>query len=322
MLTITADNVNDAYNQALWTMKIHGKPSDSRNGKVLRVPSPVVTCYRYPTERMLFDPTRDANPYFHIFESIWMLAGRNDVAFPAKFAAQIYQYSDDGKTLSGAYGFRWRSHFEEDQLSWVIKHLKNNPSSRRAVITMWDGDTDPTLVENGTKDVPCNTGIYFSMRGKNLDMTVTNRSNDIVWGCYGANAVHMSMLQQFVAEALGVHVGKYYQFSNDWHVYEQHFPLVYNADTNQDLGLYPTGETSLVGGNDWSKTLSLFDVWCSDPDQPFAHPYIRDTLVPMYTSWAAYKAGDREGAEDFAWKIKDGPIRVACLGWLGRRAWK
>jgi hypothetical protein len=48
--------------------------------KVLVSQTPVVTCYSAPTQRVLFSPMRDANPFFHLMEALWMLAGRDDVA--------------------------------------------------------------------------------------------------------------------------------------------------------------------------------------------------------------------------------------------------
>ena len=54
-----------------------------------------------------------------------------------------------------------------------------------------------------------------------LDMTVINRSNDLVWGMLGANVVHFSFLQEYMAENLGVGVGVYNQMSNNLHIYTE-----------------------------------------------------------------------------------------------------
>lgn len=137
MLSIAARNVNQAYVEGLWKMKILGVEADSRNGKVRRIPGPVATTYYKPTERMLLNPKRDANPFFHIFEGVWMLAGRNDVEFVKRFNSNIGQYSDDEKTLAGAYGYRWRHYFGEDQLKWLVNHLASGPNSRHAVLQMF-----------------------------------------------------------------------------------------------------------------------------------------------------------------------------------------
>ena len=56
MLSIAARNVNQAYVEGLWKMKILGVEADSRNGKVRRIPGPVATTYYKPTERMLLNP--------------------------------------------------------------------------------------------------------------------------------------------------------------------------------------------------------------------------------------------------------------------------
>lgn len=316
-MQITAYNVNDAFLNGLWYLKSAGVKADSRNGPVLRAPEPVLTVYKNPEQRMLFDAKRDANPFFHIFEGIWMLAGHNDVKFPARFAKQIAEYSDDGKTLHGAYGFRWRNHWNVDQLSWVIEHLLKHPESRRGVINMWDPAADTQAILLGGKDVPCNTAVYFSAQEDGLDMTVTNRSNDIVWGCYGANAVHMSMLHEFVARAAKFHTGKYNQFSNDFHMYEQHWPLLdhpFAADES-----YPCGHVPLTSSTTWRRDLQEFEKWLYSPDGMNLSLYVNLVLDPMLIAWDIYKGGDVEDAAKATKAIQDEAVRVACLSWLTRR---
>ena len=97
---------------------------ESRSGSVIEFPSPVTTTYKRPEERVLFYKNRDANPFFHLFESIWMLAGRDDVKYLSNFNKRMEEYSDDGHTLHGAYGYRWREYFLTDQLDWIVLHLK------------------------------------------------------------------------------------------------------------------------------------------------------------------------------------------------------
>lgn len=134
------------------------------------------------------------------------------------------EFSDDGATFKGAYGYRWRDYFKVDQIDWAINHLKENPNSRRCYIGMWDANHEPNYIDGNGKDAPCNVGICFSINSNtsgvhSLDMTVYNRSNDILWGAYGANAVHMSFLQEYISCSLDLLVGKYYQVSNNWHMY-------------------------------------------------------------------------------------------------------
>lgn len=247
-------DINDAFGKLIYAIAnrtIHTERKSSRGGEVLQIPEPVLLEYENSTERVLFNQARDANPFFHVMEALWMLAGRNDVASLAYFASNVTNYSDDGKTFNGAYGYRWRhANVSMDwgqttnQIQFIIDELKRDPTSRRCVLQMWNVEDDLLKIskgENYSKDVCCNLSVMFSIRKEfftcddstdpaaklpqeerfynYLDMTVTNRSNDLVWGCLGANYVHFSFLQEYMANCIGVGVGKYYQFTNNLHVY-------------------------------------------------------------------------------------------------------
>ena len=69
-------NVNEALPVALQMIQAYGQPAESRGMHTLRVPGPVYTIYERPEERVLFDAVRDANPFFHLIESLWILGGR------------------------------------------------------------------------------------------------------------------------------------------------------------------------------------------------------------------------------------------------------
>lgn len=332
-----SDNVNDAYAQGLALMREYGVPSVSRNGTVLRLPRPLTTSYQFPHERVLFDPLRDANPFMHLFEAIWMLSGSNLVAFPGQFAKQLFEYSDDGVTLHGAYGHRWRQHFGKDQIDQAIFDLYDNPSTRRVVIGMWDPYIDGSVAQAGGKDVPCNTHIYFSTQldaGGTvcLDMTVCCRSNDMVWGAYGANAVHMSILQEYVALSVGIPIGTYYQVSNDFHVYEKHFPLL--ADTPPTIASdnpYAQHEyepTPLFDALRGPIAKKLFDLdvidFVKDPDGQIVYrtEFFKDTVGPMYRAWKLHKAKMYASALEVASQIEATDWRAASEEWIRRRAAK
>lgn len=218
MKILDVSNVHCALPEALRMLETHGYPRNSRNGPVLMMDCPVSTVYRFPEQRVLLWPGRDANPFLHLYESLWMLAGRNDVAPLLRYAKQFKEFSDDGVILHGAYGYRWRFAFDPiDQLEVIAERLHNDPNDRRCVLQMWDANFD--LGFNG-KDVPCNTMATFQ-RGRDgeLNLTVFCRSNDVIWGAYGANAVHFSFLQEYMARWIGCRVGTYTQVSVNWHAY-------------------------------------------------------------------------------------------------------
>lgn len=315
---LTFQNVNAAFTGLVMGIRDGDIPTvrtSSRNGDVLQVVDPITVTYMRPRQRVLINAARDCNPFFHLYESLWMLAGRNDVAPLSYYNSHIATYSDNGFTFNGAYGYRWRRHSmygagEEvegsavDQLELLVKHLQAYPDSRRAVLSMWTVPHDlmkvgglrvcpfckgtrrgsaksgsfpavdasyacPTCEGTGTepasKDVCCNLSVMFSCREEQyseldprrfktfeearqaslekygspdyarkteqccvyredlirrvLDMTVVNRSNDLVWGMLGANVVHFSMLQEYLANRLEVVVGKYHHITNNLHVY-------------------------------------------------------------------------------------------------------
>ncbi len=217
--TIHPNSPDEALYLSLHALVTRAVFSESRNGPVARFPGLVVSEWVDPTQRISWSPVRDANPFLHYIEAFWMLAGRNDVALVAKLAANMQNYSDDGETLYGAYGFRWRKHFGFDQISAIIDELKRDPTSRRCVLQMWDGHEELHKALNGGKDVCCNHAITFDPCDGYLNMSVSNRSNDQVWGAYGANVVHMSILHEYVAAQTGLKLGSYFQNSSNLHLY-------------------------------------------------------------------------------------------------------
>ena len=91
-LTIHADNVNDALRIGVMHMLDKGVPVVSRAMATLAYPGPVSIVYANPTQRVLFDAKRDANPFFHLMESLWILSGSDSVALPKYFLNSIDRF--------------------------------------------------------------------------------------------------------------------------------------------------------------------------------------------------------------------------------------
>lgn len=316
---IKARNVNRALSDGLYYLKVAGTLENSRNGPVLVAPGPVITEYLNPCERVLFSMARDANPYFHLFEAIHFLAGRNDLAWLAQFNSRFHQFSDDGITLHGAYGYRWRNHWKIDQIKSLIRLLTCEPNTRQAVLTMWDPVVD---LDQAHRDIPCNTQIYFDRRNDRLNMTVTCRSNDILYGAYGSNVVHFSLLQEYLAAHLGIPVGVYRQFSNNFHAYTEMpgYPSIDPVVIGED-DRYAAGEVTpfpLV------QDPKQFDIelfrFMEDPlgDTAYEEPFFEWVAYPMYASWSDRKGKHNNGllAAD---AIKATDWKAACISWIQRR---
>lgn len=328
MKVLEVRNVQEALPAGLDYLRREGVERDSRNGPVLVAPGPVTTVFREPRERVIFWPERDANPFFHLAESLWMLAGRDDVAYPAQFVKRMRDFSDDGKIFHGAYGFRWRNHFllevedppagaagysSIDQIESIILMLTRNPDDRRCVLQMWDATVD--LGRKG-KDIPCNTQAYFSRGGDGeLNMTVCCRSNDMIWGAYGANAVHFSYLQEYIAAGIGCEVGRYWQMSNNYHAYADLFeklePLADRApdpfrtkeDFFYDVVADPMTPFPLVSTplKQWRQDLAMFldeGVVIGLRD-----PFFRRVATPMLLAHRAYQENTGEERYEKALEI-------------------
>ena len=330
--TYLVDNVTEALPLIVEDIKLHGNLIDTRNGPAYEFPYPMVITYRKPRERVLFCPIRDANPFFHFMESMWLLAGRKDVHWIAKFNKRMKEYSDDGQTFHGSYGHRWRHHFDFDQLKIVVDRLRKYPNDRRTVLTMWDPRSDLTP-HNGHADLPCNTHVYFKLRDGVLDMTVCNRSNDLIWGALGANVVHMSYLQEYIARHVEAEVGTYTQFTNNLHAYKN---ILDKLEGLQERNLYK------LNGIGPTVTFSFIETFDKELQQFMNYPYghvnyqngvFEELVIPMYDAWFCWqdaKTGYTEYQEDsynervdealnHCKRIVDEDWRTACIEWLERR---
>jgi hypothetical protein len=340
MHVIRARNVHAALPLGLAYLRETGIPMPSRAGNVIAAPGPVTTVYERPTERVLFWPERDANPFFHLFEALWMLAGRKDLAFLTPFVKRMKNFSDDGVTLQGAYGYRWRKHWTVgvpggkiepiDQLERAITLLKSQPYSRRAVITMFDPVED-LRTDEGSKDIPCNLmidlGISYGKRDEpnRLNMMTVARSHDIIWGAYGANAVHFSFLQEYLAKRLELAVGTYTQVSWNYHAYEDVFAKTYRgalaAGAPSTPNPYEAGTVApypiMTHPDAWDRDLALF---MEDPSAyGYTNLFFSSVAKPLWYAHRAYKRGDMEGALDLVDRCKAQDWRVSCREWLLRR---
>lgn len=253
MQVLRVGNVCEAFAAGMSLVPKMCQMESSRAGHVLVAPMPITTFYERPMERVLFCSRRDANPFFHLMESVWMLAGRHDARWLDRYVGDFSKrFAEDDGLQHGAYGKRWRDHFSDlsssilgrlpavDQITKIGDLLRRSPDTRQAVLAMWDPEADLGAVK---RDIPCNTHVYFRSRpaGESdvdkrrwLDLTVCCRSNDIIWGAYGANAVHMSIMGEVVAALAGMRLGVYYQMSNNWHVYLEPYARIMGVEPSAD----------------------------------------------------------------------------------------
>lgn len=175
-----------------------------------------------PLNRCTVGYQRNTNIFFHLAESLWVFAGRNDLEFISLFNSQFKTFSDDGNILYGAYGNRMRNWSIDginsiDQLFDLTTMLNESPNSRRSVISLWNPKLD---LQSNSNDVPCNTQLVFKVDDDKINLTIFNRSNDLHWG-YVANIFQFSIMGELVALLLDKRFSKQTHISHSLHVYTE-----------------------------------------------------------------------------------------------------
>jgi thymidylate synthase len=327
-------NVNEALPLGLQMLQSWGMSAESRGLQTIRVPGPVSTIYERPEERVLFDRVRDANPFFHLIESLWILGGSNRVELPRMFLNGITQFSDNGVTFHGAYGHRLRKAFGFDQIMRAIELLVNKPDTRQCVMSIWHPELD---MRANTKDMPCNDMVMLDVVNGRLNMTVCNRSNDAIWGAYGANAVQFSMLQEFIAIYAKLERGFYVQQSNNFHVYTDN-PFwaaykegkhdaghVHNPYTSEQVKARPIATST----TDAVHLLSDCEGMCLQAENgenleyfEYRSSFGQTVVRPVVQAYSLYKSKRHEAAVYKLEEVAAADWRLAMTQWVGRRAEK
>ncbi len=158
-----------------------------------------------------------------LVELLWFLKGTEDPSFLIENDVHIWDEwmkSDDhgNKYLPETYGFQWRNFNNQgvDQLQGVIDAIKNNPNSRRHIVSAWN----PLVVEK-TALPWCHILQQYNVRGKYLDLMVVQRSADWLLGV-PFNIASYSFLLAMVCQLTGYQPGQlYYTFANA-HIYKNH----------------------------------------------------------------------------------------------------
>jgi thymidylate synthase len=150
-------------------------------------------------------------------EFLWYLSGDNQLDFIRYYIKDYEKESDDGKTVYGGYGPRIFCQRGHNQLENVIKLLSKQPTSRRAVIQLFDAEDIAGKVRR--TDIPCTCTLQFMLREDKLHLIASMRSNDAYKGL-PHDIFAFTMLQEVAARMLGVDVGPYRQFVGNLHLYD------------------------------------------------------------------------------------------------------
>lgn len=225
-----------------------GVVRETRGQKCYELPEPIMIKITDPTARVITISERKWYAPLAYGESLWLASGRNDMEYINHYGHNLHLYSDNGETMRGGYGPRFR-HFngdtkdydvremrtgtvsETDQFRYVVECFKRDSNTRRAIITLGDPVKDCFDESRGlkqTKDVPCTRLLHFmkDVKTNRLNLVVTMRSNDLIWGASAVNIFNFTLMQEYFSAILGIEIGSYYHIVNNLHFYEDKKEMV------------------------------------------------------------------------------------------------
>ena len=157
-----------------------------------------------------------------IHELLWFLRGETNIAYLKQHKVRIWdEWADKNGDLGPVYGRQWR-HWqnpdgtEVDQVAELIKGLKEEPYSRRHILTAWN----PSDIKRMSLP-PCHTFIQFYVAGKTLSCQLYQRSADMFLGV-PFNIASYSLLTMMTAQVSGLHSGEFIHCLGDAHLYLNH----------------------------------------------------------------------------------------------------
>ena len=208
-------NASAAYSYILEALKDHGNDV----GNTLELLN-ISACIENPLDNIITHPNRKFNVKYAQAEWEWYLSGDRSIKKLKELYGKVppiwKNVATDGMVMSN-YGWQWN---KNNQLSRVIDMLREDPNTRRAVITIHDQKEGDTY----TLDHPCTESIQFIQRDNRLHMIVNMRSCDIVYG-FCNDQYCFSKLQEMVSKELNISVGRYFHNSGSIHIYKHHYEL-------------------------------------------------------------------------------------------------
>lgn len=234
MINYHGKRLDSVYRDMIIDLMEHGVKVSPRGMTTLEFPDVVSITVSSPNQSVVTVPARKALLSFYFGEFLWMLKGSNDLEHVANYLKGWRRFSDDGKTLNGAYGdriFNWNGKI--NQFDEVYKKLSKDKHCRQAVISIYNPEKDL----NPTLDVPCNDFIQFYVRNEKLCCTVYQRSCDIISGL--TYDMHMfATFQALMAGRLGLEIGEYTHIANSLHLYERDFEMAKNIMKDNSFSFY------------------------------------------------------------------------------------
>ena len=157
-----------------------------------------------------------------IYELLWFLRGDTNIKYLKDHGVSIWdEWADENGERGPVYGHQWRSWPDEnggtiDQIQNVVNQIKNNPDSRRMIVSAWN----VAEVERMALP-PCHTMFQFYVANGRLSLQLYQRSADTFLGV-PFNIASYALLLQMMAQVTGLKAGDFIHTTGDTHLYLNH----------------------------------------------------------------------------------------------------
>lgn len=157
-----------------------------------------------------------------VYELLWFLAGDTNTKYLQDNGVRIWnEWADENGDLGHIYGFQWRSWPDYngghiDQITEVVNTIKNNPDSRRIIVSAWNVADIPNM-----NLPPCHAFFQFYVADGKLSLQLYQRSADIFLGV-PFNIASYALLLKMMAQVTGLEAGDFVHTLGDAHIYTNH----------------------------------------------------------------------------------------------------
>ena len=208
-----------------------------------------------------------------IYELLWFINGDTNIGYLKENKVRIWdEWADENGDLGPVYGYQWRSWPDGaggtiDQIANLIDQIKNNPNSRRLIVSAWNvADVDQMALP------PCHCLFQFYVADGKLSCQLYQRSADIFLGV-PFNIASYSLFTMMIAQVCGLEAGEFIHTFGDAHLYSNHIEQT-EIQLSRDVRRLPTMNINPEVTSILDFTYEDFELVDYDP-----HPHIKAAVA-------------------------------------------
>ena len=218
-----------------------------------------------------------------VYELLWFIKGDTNVKYLQDNGVRIWnEWADENGDLGPVYGHQWRNWNSDDidQLKEVIKTLKNNPDSRRMLISAWNPSVLPDNSASFSENVangkaalpPCHAFFQFYVSDGKLSCQLYQRSADIFLGV-PFNIASYALFTMMMAQVCGYEAGEFIHTFGDAHIYSNHYEQL-ELQLSREVRALPTMKINPEINSIFDFTFDDFELLNYNP-----HPHIKGSVA-------------------------------------------